>query len=723
MADNDREAVSSSLRSLSDSWERVFCVRSAEKKDYSSGPTHEVIQELHRELETARNQLQVASTRQRELDATIASQAEEIERLKDVNGTSRSNGGLAGQGEDRNPVSSPGPVVGHLGRLVLGDDNAEFFAGSTTGVHFILSAQQQYQAAFTSREHFPECLFRLHVLQPTHIRGTSTGDVFADRRGGGSFGSVTSYQAQCDYIRNLGAPAIHGIFERYLQNWGSLYPVLLSKQFFQTLENIMTDSSLFLVDRGRVVPFLLQVYALMAIESGKSNNSSSGPAHPLNYNDITSNLYGRMPCRGDLSSLQALIIYILYLQTTSQHSLAIRVSGTAVRLAQSLGLHRHSRRFKHPPGEAELRKRLWWAVFALDVHSSTIYGLPRTVQLADTDTDLPINTDYDDLYCDQLSYPLPGETTNVEPFLHHVLLTQILSRCLEQMYTTTNRRGGVAKIHRLQREIEVWKQNVQSALPGLALIQQEIHAKRDNIHNRSTVILPSQHLDFSSLWLYMLGELSVMLIHRPALTFGPQEPQFVDSLQSCVESATNLVLAFEYAQSDYPITRLWPLGYHFVFQSGLMLLYDRWFEDLPRPPRAATNMSNLAPLICTTVNVLSKHAAFLDEAMVSGATDVSSATETMRTLRQTASYLHRLFIQTMDRESPPIGQSQNPAFPMEAPIAELSSAVSDLGALQSLESPALPEYAASMWPPLSIDEINQMEVFEFTDSFLIPWDS
>ncbi|KAI9036921.1 fungal specific transcription factor domain-containing protein [Aspergillus affinis] len=674
-------------------------------------PTHEVIQELHRELETARNQLQLAAIRERELDATIASQAEEIERLKELSGAPRSNSGLAGQGEDRNSNSTAGPVVGHLGRLVLGEDNAEFFAGSTTGVHFILSAQQQYQAAFTSREYFPECLFRLHVLQPTHIRGASTGDIFPDGRAGDVFGSVANgYKAQCDYIRNLGAPAIRGIFERYLQNWGSLYPVLLSKQFFETLEDVMTNSSLLLVDRRRTVPFLLQVYALMAIDCGKGGNSSClSPAHSLDYNNIMSSLYTRMPCRGDLPSLQAIIIYLLYLRTTSQHSLAIRVCGTAVRLGQSLGLHRHSRRFKHPPGEAELRKRLWWAVFALDIHSSTIYGLPRTVQLADTDTDLPINTDYDDLYCDQLSYPLPGETTTVEPFLHHVLVTQILSRCLEQMYTTTNRRGGVAKVHRLQREIEVWKQNVQSALPGLALIQQEIDTKRDNIHNsNNSAILPSQYLDFSSLWLFMLGELTVILIHRPALTFGPQEPQFVDSLQSCVESATNLILAFEYAQSEYPITRLWPLGYHIIFQSGLTLLYDRWFEDLPRSSRAAKNVPNLAPLICTTVNVLSKHATFLDEAMVSGATNVSSATETMRTLRQTASYLHRLFTQTIDKESQFIGHNHIPGITAESPN-EIRSALPDLDILESMERPTLPEYAASMWPPLSIDEINQME--------------
>lgn len=264
-------------------------------------------------------------------------------------------------------------MVGHLGRLVLGDDNAEFFAGSTTGVHFILSAQQQYQVAFTSREHFPECLFRLHVLQPTLIRGTSTGDLFGNRRAGDVLGSAANcYEAQCDYIRNLGAPAIRGVFERYSRNWGSLYPVLLSKQFFETLDGIITNSSLLLVDRRRAVPFLLQVYALMAIDHGNGGNPSPGPVHPLDYNDIMSSLYARMPCRGDLSSLQALIIYLLYLQSTSQHSLAIRVCGTAVRLGQSLGLHRHSRRFKHPPGEAEMRKRLWWAVFALDVYESAL---------------------------------------------------------------------------------------------------------------------------------------------------------------------------------------------------------------------------------------------------------------------------------------------------------------------------------------------------------------
>lgn len=665
----------------------------------------------------------------------MTSQSREIERLRELNGTSLVTDRLSGQGDDGSSIRITGPVVGHLGRLVLGDDNAEFFAGSTTGVHFVLSAQQQYQSAFSSREHFPECMFRLHVLQPTHLRGTSTGHAH-------------SFQEHCGYIRKVGVIAIRGAYERYFQDLGSLYPILLRKQFFEALDEIMTDSSLLLFDQNRLAPFLLQVLALMALDSAKSIKSSPitagfATSDMVDYNAALSNIYGRMPCRGDLSSLQGLFLYLVYLQITSQHSLGIRVCGKAVRLAQSLGLHRHSRRFRHSPGEAELRKRLWWAVFAVDVygllstfethlnsnnlqsHSSILYGLPRTIQLADTDTDLPINTDYDDLCCDQLSYPLPGETTNIEPFLHHVLLTEILSRCLEQMYTTTNRRGGVKKIRRLQREIEVWQQNVQSALPGIAIVKQKVYTKLQNIKSNShSTALPAQNADFSSWWLFMLGELAVMLIHRPALTFGPHEPQFVESLQSCVEAATHLILSFDFVQNEYLITRLWPLGYHFIFQSGLTLLYDRWFEDLPRPSRTATNIPHLASLICIAVNVLSKHATLLDEATVSEDTDFSSSTETMRTLRQTASCLHRLFIKTIEKGTVSDQHALTMQSTTEVPTPGLDSIVPDFDGLQNVDPlTVLPEFTASMWPSLSIDEINQMEIFEFTDSLLMPWDA
>ncbi|GAB1197726.1 hypothetical protein APSETT444_007029 [Aspergillus pseudonomiae] len=537
-------------------------------------PTEELIKQLTQELESARDQLQLLSAREEGLRETIVSQKKEIEQLKELVTASRP-GGYTQHGGER---ASNGSVVAHLGRLVLGDGTSEFFAGSTTGVHFVLSAQQLYQTTFSSQEHFPECLFRLHILRPNGSPVALEQPMSVEScLGDGHLTSDNIFESLRNHLRIVGVVAIREAFDKYQQCWGILYPVLLSKQFLDTFDDTINDAWTTSMEPHLRVPFLLQVYALIALQSIHSSTAAT-ESRPLSYHldTILSNLLGHMPCRGDIPSLQGLVLYLLYLQTASQHSLAVRVCGMVVRLAQSLGLHRHTRRFKHSPGE-------------------------------NTDTDLPTNTDYDDMHSDQLSYPLPGETTHIEPFL----------QCLEQMYTTTNRRGGVAKIFRLQRELDLWKQNVQSSLPNVARTGELIQTRLHNRNNNNTAYNPVEHPDIISLWLFILGELATMLIHRPALTFGQQEPQFADSLRSCKEATTHLILAFELASEVSFTPHIWPSGHHLVLQSGLMLLYDRWVQ-----------------------------------------------TPTQR-----------------------------------------------------------PDYSSSLWAPLSIDEINQMEIFELTDPLLIPWEN
>lgn len=65
----------------------------------------------------------------------------------------------------------PGPVLRHLGRLVSAEDGVGQFAGSTTGVHFTLTAQQKYQELFDSSENFPEIVFSLHLLSVPSNKG------------------------------------------------------------------------------------------------------------------------------------------------------------------------------------------------------------------------------------------------------------------------------------------------------------------------------------------------------------------------------------------------------------------------------------------------------------------------------------------------------------------------------------------------------------------------
>ena len=81
--------------------------------------------------------------------------------------------------------------------------------------------------------------------------------------------------------------------------------------------------------------------------------------------------------------------------------------GIAGRLAQSIGLHRDGTVFALPPFETELRRRLWWQIYASDTRISEDHGTTPTVREAVFDTRLPLNINDDDIF--------PGMTQTLIP--------------------------------------------------------------------------------------------------------------------------------------------------------------------------------------------------------------------------------------------------------------------------------------------------------------------
>lgn len=67
-----------------------------------------------------------------------------------------------------------------------------------------------------------------------------------------------------------------------------------------------------------------------------------------------------------LSSVQAVALVSLFACMSGHVSLMSRLNGRLVQTAQTLGLHRHSRRFKFGQGQIEMRKRLWWWIYGFD---------------------------------------------------------------------------------------------------------------------------------------------------------------------------------------------------------------------------------------------------------------------------------------------------------------------------------------------------------------------
>ena len=347
-----------------------------------------------------------------------------------------------------------------------------------------------------------------------------------------------------------------------------------------------------------------------------------------------------------------------------------------------------------------------------------MFGLPRTVQHADVDVDLPINADFDDLHCEQLSYPLPGETTRVEPFIHYIQLSQLMSHCLQQMYTTTDRRGAIGKIQRLQRELDVWGQNVLASQSDISLMED---IGKNDLGEMSGYI---------SLWLSLLAQFTSVLIHRPALTFDPEEPQFSESLDVCVESATQIIACFHNGSGHHLLPQMWPSGYHLVFQSALMLLYNCWVRG---PQDASTSQSsmNLATslnpmkLVGTAIELLNPQPTTADNiASTPGNLNSGLSPEAITELSQTSSFLQHLYDQSLRAdlrtiELPP-PSAQLPGMPILHSILASSPAQTPRSFdYSSMLDPM--NIATATWAPFSIGEVNQMEPFEFTDSFLVPW--
>ncbi|KAH7468082.1 hypothetical protein FOMA001_g14996 [Fusarium oxysporum f. sp. matthiolae] len=281
---------------------------------------------------------------------------------------------------------------------------------------------------------------------------------------------------------------------------------------------------------------------------------------------------------GLLSSYQSpgYDVVILY-QTLAL--LALGMSGQkrdSTRLAQTLGLHRHSDRFKFDPLETEVRRRAWCCQYSLDAFSSAYHGMPRLIRDQDVDTDFPASVDHDLLSRTHVEFPLPGERSQVDTAISLFKLARIIGRTLEDLYTTTRRRGGVAKIARLQAELNMWERVV---------LEPELESEP-----ATSVTTKSLEATF----LRVAHCVATIHIHRPALSFTTADPQFVSSLKACGQASAKLVellssslgtLGTNHAtgqvmMGDWPetmlVTLLYPNGIHMLWQAGLTILFTGW---------------------------------------------------------------------------------------------------------------------------------------------------
>ncbi len=178
-------------------------------------------------------------------------------------------------------------------------------------------------------------------------------------------------------------------------------------------------------------------------------------------------------CR-DLTSIQAVMYMILFLQSSAKLSTCYAYVGVALRSALRMGLHRaHAGKFD--PVEAETRKRVFWVVRKMDIYVGAMLGLPQTLSDDDIDQEFPIEVDDEYVTSDGI-LPMPeGQVSVMTAFNAHTRLVRLLSKIVRYVYPIHAQSGQgssadksysvpFSSIRELEKDLEDWKQNLPAVL-------------------------------------------------------------------------------------------------------------------------------------------------------------------------------------------------------------------------------------------------------------------
>ncbi|KAJ5520101.1 hypothetical protein N7463_000554 [Penicillium fimorum] len=93
----------------------------------------------------------------------------------------------------------------------------------------------------------------------------------------------------------------------------------------------------------------------------------------------------------DMTILQAFVIYIACSRHDDKGTDIVKYLGNAIGIALKIGLHRDPSASGLPPFQAEMRRRLWWQIYILDINIAEEYGTAPRILESWFDTRLPSN--------------------------------------------------------------------------------------------------------------------------------------------------------------------------------------------------------------------------------------------------------------------------------------------------------------------------------------------
>ena len=168
-------------------------------------------------------------------------------------------------------------------------------------------------------------------------------------------------------------------------------------------------------------------------------------------------------CR-DLTTLQAIVFMIMFLQSTAKLATCYSHIGIALRACCRLGLHRNIKN-EFNPIEQEERKRIFWLIRKMDAYVGAMLGLPQMLSGEDVDQQLPIEVDDEFITADAILPMPPGRFSLLRASNAHTSLVGILQRVVRFIYpikgSECSKPGepysiSLSRIREIEKDLQIW---------------------------------------------------------------------------------------------------------------------------------------------------------------------------------------------------------------------------------------------------------------------------
>ncbi|KAL8971474.1 MAG: hypothetical protein Q9183_001042 [Haloplaca sp. 2 TL-2023] len=359
-------------------------------------------------------------------------------------------------------------MVHEAGSLDLDDQGHWDFYGQSSGMVFLRRMREQFGDI-------------LGTTEGTGRRFTKSTNISSRLSSPPTSASGSPTESTLPNTRDLPAKeCARKLCSCSLDDAASLMRFVHQPSFYAMFDRIYdTPSEQFTVTDQKFLPLLYAALALgclfaKAEESMlQSYGYESAMDQGFNWFQTSRQLMDVTDCR-DLTSLQALLFMIMFLQASAKLSTCYSHIGIALRSAVRMGLHR-SVPNHFTPIEQETRKRTFWTIKNMDTYVGSLLGLPLMLSHEDIDQEMPLEVD-DDCITEKEVLPMaPGKTSLMAAFNAHIKLVNVLAKTVKYVYPlhtmhSKSKLGYVvshAKIREVEQDLQKWMESLPMGLrPG-----------------------------------------------------------------------------------------------------------------------------------------------------------------------------------------------------------------------------------------------------------------